>query len=71
MSFGVTNRGTESVDSMLKRFKKKQKNHNFIDEVNRTKHYISPSEKKNSIKQKQKFIKRKTELEREKHNIRI
>jgi len=71
MSFGVTNRGTESVDSMLKRFKKKQKNHNFIDEVNRTKHHISPSEKKNSIKQKQKFIKRKTELEREKHNIRI
>jgi len=71
MKFGVVNRGNEGIDSMLKRFKKKQKNSNFIYEVQRKIYYISKSEKKNSVNQKNKFIKKKMERENETSNSRL
>ena len=71
MKFGVTNRGNENIDSMLRRFKKKQKNSNFIVEFQNKRYYVKPSEKRNDINQKNKFIKKKLETERERSNIRL
>lgn len=71
MAFGVINKGNEHIDSMLRRFKKKQKNHNFIDEVQRKRYHVSKSEKRNAKNQKNKFIRKKVELESEKTNNRI
>lgn len=71
MKFGVTNRGNENIDSMLRRFKKKQKNSNFIVEFQNKRFYTKPSEKRNSINQKNKFIKKKLENERERITVRL